>query len=224
MAGRRGMKPVSGCRESAATLGSRMITGSSGANTGVEAAFARGIRGVSGAAFPSFGAFAGGRLASRSFRSSGPPLREEDKTKKRKGIFHELGVIFSKEKQEERSRQLKEEVTRGQFFEVKELDKTGGKIFEADTQLIPMHDERCVTFPNVDGKTLTNQQTSTDDILGGKVSLVTVSLREIARPMVNSWTTHFHSKLGHNPNAQVELMPFRINEIQKHTRVRHLCS
>jgi hypothetical protein len=140
------------------------------------------------------------QVAGRSFHSSGPPLREE--AKKKKGMFYELGVIFSKERAAERRAALKEEITRGQFHEIKELDKTGGKIFDANLDLIPEYES--VVFPNFDAKTLDNQHVNAHQVLGGKVSLVTVSLREIARPMVNTWTTHFHSKHGSNPNAQVQ--------------------
>jgi hypothetical protein len=140
------------------------------------------------------------QVAGRSFHGSGSPLREE--AKKKKGMFYELGVIFSKERAAERRAALKEEITRGQFHEIKELDKTGGKIFDANLDLIPEYES--VVFPNFDAKTLDNKHVNAHQVLGGKVSLVTVSLREIARPMVNTWTTHFHSKHGSHPNAQVQ--------------------
>uniref|UniRef100_A0A7S0YHH3 Uncharacterized protein n=1 Tax=Hemiselmis tepida TaxID=464990 RepID=A0A7S0YHH3_9CRYP len=124
-----------------------------------------------------------------------------------------MGVIFSREGMERRNKALQEEVTRGQFFEVKELDKTGGKIFEADIDLIPSAE--AITFPDITCTTLDGSEVSTHDVLGGKVTLVTVSLREFARPMVNTWTTHFHSKVGSNPHAQIVPLAFMEGYVYK---------
>ena len=143
----------------------------------------------------------------RSFHSSGPPLRTEEKNKPlKKGIFYEMGIIFSKERREERAKKLKEEVSKGQFFEIKEMDKTGGKIFEADTTLRPASD--AIVFPNVQCRNLDGDAVNMHDLLGGKVTLVTVGMREISRPMINTWNTHFHSKLGSTPGVQMVPLSF----------------
>ncbi len=99
--------------------------------------------------------------AIRGFQSSRAVLE------KKKGFFSDLSLIFSKERMDQRQRELQEEVNKGQFYELKEMQKTGGKIFEADKTLIPAYEAK--TFPHVEGFNLENQPYTTTDMLGGKV-------------------------------------------------------
>jgi hypothetical protein len=97
----------------------------------------------------------------RAFHPSSPLLE------KKKGFFSDLRLIFSKERMDQRQKELEEEVNKGQFYELKEMQKTGGKIFEADKALIPADGAKI--FPHVEGFNLENQPYTTTDMLGGKV-------------------------------------------------------
>jgi hypothetical protein len=101
----------------------------------------------------------------RKFHSSG--MLSDKEKKENKGLFYEIGLIFSKERQQERRKKLQEEVNRGQFFELSELQKTGGKIFEADKSLIPAHEAK--VFPHVEGYNLDSEPRNTTDMMAGKV-------------------------------------------------------
>ena len=94
---------------------------------------------------------------------------------KSKGIFYELGVLFSKERREQRNKALQEEVNRGRFYELNELKKTGGKLFESSEKLLPAPSS--VSFPSIPGVQLLGQAQNSVEILRGKVTLVTVCLR-----------------------------------------------
>eukprot|EP00292_Cryptomonas_paramecium_P000665 CAMPEP_0113688824 /NCGR_PEP_ID=MMETSP0038_2-20120614/16775_1 /TAXON_ID=2898 /ORGANISM="Cryptomonas paramecium" /LENGTH=215 /DNA_ID=CAMNT_0000609731 /DNA_START=79 /DNA_END=726 /DNA_ORIENTATION=- /assembly_acc=CAM_ASM_000170 len=119
----------------------------------------------------------------------------------KKGVFYELGVIFSKEKRDERAKALQEEVDKGRFYELNELQATGGKLFEGTEKLVDAKSAR--NFPKLEGVKLTGDKTTSSDVLRGKVSLVTISLRDIARPMIPSWTKPFSDKFSSNQHVQV---------------------
>ena len=93
----------------------------------------------------------------------------------KKGLFYEMGVIFSKERRDARAKALELEVNRGRFWELNELNKTGGKLFEGDVALRPAASSQ--TFPSLDFFRLTGERTNTLDALRGKVTLVTMCVR-----------------------------------------------
>lgn len=128
----------------------------------------------------------------------------------KKPWYYEMSVIFSKEARQERARKLKEESTRGRFHgacrkapaciaqagasscahacscalscaELNEIKENGGKLFEADMDLLKLEDARAITFPDVDAWPLVvpgggepQSAESVSQRLAGKVSLVTV--------------------------------------------------
>jgi hypothetical protein len=94
---------------------------------------------------------------------------------KSRGIFYELGVLFSKERREQRQKALQEEVNRGRFYELNELKTTGGKLFESSDRLLAA--TTSVSFPSMEGVQLLGQAQNSVETLRGKVSLVTICLR-----------------------------------------------
>jgi hypothetical protein len=95
---------------------------------------------------------------------------------KSKGFFYEIGVLFSKEKRAERAKRLQEEVNRGRFYELNELKATGGKLFESSEKLLVAASSK--VFPSIDGVQLLGQPQNSVAILRGKVTLVTICLRQ----------------------------------------------
>eukprot|EP00961_Rhodomonas_salina_P136338 1834381-Rhodomonas_salina.1 len=142
--------------------------------------------------------------ACRSFQGT-PPLHEKFK----RGWLYEFKMIFSKEAKAEREKKLKEDVNRGQFWELRELDDTGGKLFEADVGVLPA--EKSVPFPSVDGFLLNGEKANTSDLLGGKVTLVTVCIRDMGRPMTDAWATLYRKEIGDQAGVQVRSSPTLFN-------------
>jgi len=126
-----------------------------------------------------------------------------------------MSVIFSKGARQERARKLKEEATRGRFFELNEIKENGGKIFEADMDILDLDNTQAIAFPDVEVWPLVTDAgeealttVSLSDKLAGKVSLVTVCARDIARPMVNTWVEAFSKKVSPNDRLQIVQLSF----------------
>jgi len=145
----------------------------------------------------------------RAFRSSGAARLEK------KPWYYEMSFIFSKGARQERARKLKEEATRGRFFELNEIKENGGKIFEADMDILDLDNTQAIAFPDVEVWPLVTDAgeealttVSLSDKLAGKVSLVTVCARDIARPMVNTWVEAFSKKVSPNDRLQIVQLSF----------------
>jgi len=128
-------------------------------------------------------------------------LEEAKKGWFKKGWFYEYKLMFSQEARIARKKNLKAEVTRGRFWELNQIRDNGGKLFECDQELIPV--KEAISVPDLSGYLLNGKQTKLSDVLGGKTSVVTVCIREMARPMIRGWTDPVIEKFGTNPNVQV---------------------
>ena len=130
----------------------------------------------------------------------------------KKPWYYEMSVIFSKEAREERARRVKEEATRGRFAELNEIKENGGKLFEADMDILKLQDPQALPFPDLDvwplvaaGDGASGSALPISGRLAGKVTLVTVCVRDIARPMVNSWIDAFRASFPQKPAGESRL-------------------
>ena len=89
----------------------------------------------------------------------------------------------------------------GRFPEMNQLHRTGGKLFDADDNLVPASDS--IIFPAVKCFTADGKEHNFVQILRGKVTCVTVFMRDFARPMLNSWEEQIDEVKQEYPQLQV---------------------
>ena len=123
----------------------------------------------------------------------------------KKGWFYEMKLLFSSEARIARRKKLNEEVTRGRFWELNQIRDNGGKLFESDQELIPA--KEAIPVPDLSGYMLNGKEKKLSDVLGGKTSIVTVCVRDMARPMIRGWVDPVIEKFGTNPHVQVTPPP-----------------
>eukprot|EP00960_Hanusia_phi_P058960 764027-Hanusia_phi.AAC.10 len=126
---------------------------------------------------------------------------------RKKGILYEFGLLFNRKKREERDQAIKEEVNMGRFPELNELHRTGGKLFDAEDDIIPA--ALSTSFPELKCFTADGKEHDLMHILRGKVSCVSVFIRDFARPMLKSWEEHIDELKKEYPQLQVRVISRR---------------
>jgi len=124
----------------------------------------------------------------------------------KKGWFYEAKMLFSAQARIDRRKRLQEEITRGRFWELNQIKDNGGKLFECNQELIPS--KEAVAAPNLSGFSLSGESTELSKLLAGKTSLVTVCVRDIARPMIAGWVDPVLQQYRDNPGVQVVHVSF----------------
>ncbi|WCJ41676.1 hypothetical protein M5689_022527 [Euphorbia peplus] len=125
--------------------------------------------------------------------------------------FYKLG---SKDAIEKERLRLKDEMNRGYFADMAELQKHGGKVSVANKTIVPAM--AAVKFPSLDvafsdGKTLklpVENVDNADESTLPKVSLLCLAFRANSQAMINSWTMPFIDEFRDAKNIQLYEVSF----------------
>ncbi|XP_065869192.1 mitochondrial ATPase complex subunit ATP10 [Euphorbia lathyris] len=125
--------------------------------------------------------------------------------------FYKLG---NKEAIEKERARLKDEMNRGYFADMAELEKHGGKVSVANKIIVPAM--AAIKFPSIDvnfsdGKTLklpVGNEDNADKSALPKVSLLCLTFRANSQAMIDSWTKPFISEFSDAKNIQLYEVSF----------------
>eukprot|EP00638_Chattonella_subsalsa_P003909 CAMPEP_0117751468 /NCGR_PEP_ID=MMETSP0947-20121206/10992_1 /TAXON_ID=44440 /ORGANISM="Chattonella subsalsa, Strain CCMP2191" /LENGTH=235 /DNA_ID=CAMNT_0005569853 /DNA_START=232 /DNA_END=939 /DNA_ORIENTATION=- len=95
-------------------------------------------------------------------------------------------------------KRIRKEVEKGHFYEIKELNEHGGKVFPTDKKLRP----KSILFPSIECLSLANGESRTlPQALGPNTSLVAISYKQFGFQMFDTWIPsyleNFNNKAGH---------------------------
>eukprot|EP00123_Amoebidium_parasiticum_P016878 comp23620_c1_seq1/m.40220 comp23620_c1_seq1/g.40220 ORF comp23620_c1_seq1/g.40220 comp23620_c1_seq1/m.40220 type:complete len:257 (-) comp23620_c1_seq1:304-1074(-) len=122
-------------------------------------------------------------------------------------IFGQRGFAAAKapkqvdpEKQK-RIQEVREEIGRGYFGDVREFNRNKGKLFTAEASLTPVNES--VAFPFISGTSLAGSQVNLPSALIGKTSLVCLGFRDFSLSQLKSFREPFEDALKNDARYQV---------------------
>ncbi|XP_063934791.1 uncharacterized protein LOC135146601 isoform X1 [Zophobas morio] len=121
-------------------------------------------------------------------------VRLQFKTFFRKFATSKQLYYFNMKQQEAKRRKLREEIKWGFFGDVKEYQKTKGKLFSAEKDLI--NSVEAPLFPKFEAKSITGKKIVFPDLLKGKCSLLSIVSRDISMPLSKSFCDPFGKNLA----------------------------